>query len=111
MKQSLDEYPITLVTGARQVGKTTLVSIIEKENHYQYLTFDDTDLLALAKKDPKKFVEEHPAPIIIDEVQKAKDLFPKIEAVVNRTKREKGSQAANGMYILIGTLSDNVKAT
>lgn len=99
LKQSLDEYPITLVTGARQVGKTTLVSIIEKENHYQYLTFDDTNLLALAKN-PKKFVEDHPAPIIFDEVQKAKDLFPEIEAVVNRTKREKGSQAANGMYIL-----------
>ena len=66
LKQSLDEYPITLVTGARQVGKTTLVSMIEKENHYQYLTFDDTDLLALAKKNPKKFVEEHPAQIIFD---------------------------------------------
>ena len=108
LKRSLDEYPITLVTGARQVGKTTLVSVIEKENHYQYLTFDDTDLLALAKKDPKKFVEEHPAPIIFDEVQKAKELFPEIEAVVNRTKREKGSQAANGMYILTGSQKFNL---
>ena len=108
LKRSLDEYPITLVTGARQVGKTTLVSVIEKESHYQYLTFDDTDLLALAKKDPKKFVEEHPAPIIFDEVQKAKELFPEIEAVVNRTKREKGSQAANGMYILTGSQKFNL---
>ena len=83
LKRSLDEYPITLVTGARQVGKTTLVSVIEKESHYQYLTFDDTDLLALAKKDPKKFVEEHPAPIIFDEVQKFPRAREAIKYLVN----------------------------
>ena len=103
VKRSLDEYPITLVTGARQVGKTTLVSVIEKENGYGYLSFDDTELLALAKRDPKKFIADHPAPIIFDEVQKAKELFPEIEAVVNKVRREKGSQVANGMYILTGS--------
>lgn len=103
VKRSLDEYPITLVTGARQVGKTTLVSVIEKENGYGYLSFDDTELLASAKRDPKKFIADHPAPIIFDEVQKAKELFPEIEAVVNKVRREKGSQVANGMYILTGS--------
>lgn len=103
VKRSLDEYPITLVTGARQVGKTTLVSVIEKENGYGYLSFDDTELLASAKRDPKKFIADHPAPIIFDEVQKAKKLFPEIEAVVNKVRREKGSQVANGMYILTGS--------
>ncbi len=103
VKRSLDEYPITLVTGARQVGKTTLVSVIEKENGYGYLSFDDTELLASAKGDPKKFIADHPAPIIFDEVQKAKELFPEIEAVVNKVRREKGSQVANGMYILTGS--------
>ena len=108
VKQSLNEYPITLITGARQVGKTTLVTIIEKESDYKYLSFDDTDLLALAKTNPKKFIKEHPAPIIFDEVQKAKELFPEIEAVVNETRREKGSQAANGMYILTGSQKFNL---
>lgn len=106
--RSLNEYPITLITGARQVGKTTLVTIIEKENNYKYLSFDDTDLLAFAKTNPKEFIKEHPAPIIFDEVQKAKELFPEIEAVVNETRREKGSQAANGMYILTGSQKFNL---
>lgn len=108
VKQSLTEYPITLITGARQVGKTTLVTIIEKENGYKYLSFDDSELLASAKANPKKFIEEHPSPIIFDEVQKAKELFPEIEAVVNETRRMKGSQAANGMYILTGSLKFNL---
>lgn len=103
VKQSLSEYPITLITGARQVGKTTLVTIIEKESDYKYLSFDDTDLLALAKTNPKEFIKKHPAPIIFDEVQKAKELFPEIEAVVNETRRGKGPQSANGMYILTGS--------
>ena len=108
VKQSLNEYPITLITGARQVGKTTLVTIIEKENNYKYLSFDDSDLLAFAKANPKKFINEHPAPIIFDEVQKAKEIFPEIEAVVNETRRKKGSQAANGMYILTGSQKFNL---
>lgn len=75
---------------------------------YKYLSFDDPVLLASAKANPKKFSEEHPAPIIFDEVQKAKELFPEIEAVVNETRRKKGSQAANGMYILIGSQKFNL---
>lgn len=102
IEQSVDEYSITLITGARQVGKTTL-ALRFREKGFYYLTFDDTEMLAKAKEDPRKFVEEHPAPIIFDEIQKAKELFPEIEAAVNKVKREKGSQAANGMYILTGS--------
>lgn len=46
---STEEYPITLITGARQVGKTTLVSYFEKEMNYKYLSFDDTKVLEDAK--------------------------------------------------------------
>lgn len=102
IEQSVGEYSITLITGARQVGKTTL-ALRFKEKGFAYLTFDDTDLLANAKKNPKKFIEEHPAPIVFDEIQKAKELFPEIENAVNKRKREMGSQASNGMYILTGS--------
>lgn len=57
VKQSLTEYPVTLITGARQVGKTTLVTIIEKENGYKYLSFDDSVLLASAKASRAKNLE------------------------------------------------------
>lgn len=102
IEQSLGEYSVTLITGARQVGKTTLV-LLFRARGYSYLTFDDTDLLEDAKKNPKQFIKDHPAPIIFDEIQRAKELFPEIENAVNQVKREKGSQASNGMYILTGS--------
>ena len=102
LEQTVEEYSVTLVTGARQVGKTTLVSLF-RQRGYSYVTFDDTDLLEEAKSRPKKFVEEHPAPIIIDEAQRAVEIFPEIEAAVNKAKLEKGSAASNGMYILTGS--------
>lgn len=108
VSRSINEYPITLITGARQVGKTTLVTIIERERGYKYVSFDDTELLASVKANPKKFIKEHPAPIIFDEVQKAKELFPEIEAIVNEVRRERGSQSANGMYILTGSQKFNL---
>ena len=59
VSRSINEYPITLITGARQVGKTTLVTIIERERGYKYVSFDDTELLASAKANPKKFIKEY----------------------------------------------------
>lgn len=99
---SIEEYPVTLVTGARQVGKSTLVSYFE-EKGYKYITFDNTDLLAVAKKNPKEFIENQGYPIIIDEIQRAKELFIEIENIVNDVKKNKGTLAANGMYILTGS--------
>lgn len=106
--QCVDEYAVTLITGARQVGKTTLVSYFEKEKGYKYLTFDDTDLLAEAKENPKKFIEKYKAPLILDEVQRVQEIFIEIEAAVNNEKKLKGSQSANGMYILTGSQKFNL---
>ncbi len=100
--KSVDEYPVTLVTGARQVGKTTLMSYFEKKG-YKYYSFDDTDLLDEAKNNPKKFIEKYGDHLILDEIQRAKNLFIEIENVVNKVKREKSSKEANGMYILTGS--------
>lgn len=99
---SLKDYPITLITGARQVGKSTLVSYFEAKG-YKYITLDDTDLLVEAKSNPKHFLEKCGVPLIIDEIQKAKELFPEIEFVVNKVRKEEGSIKANGLYILTGS--------
>ena len=106
--QSTKDYPITLITGARQTGKTTLVSYFEENNGYKYLSFDDTELLEEARANPKQFLEKYGYPLILDEVQKATILFPEIERVVNETRRKKGSVAANGMYILTGSQKYNL---
>ena len=99
---SVDEYPVTLITGARQVGKSTLVSYFENKG-YKYITFDDTELLAKAKENPKKFINDLGYHVIIDEIQRAKELFIEIENVVNDFKRNNGTLATNGMYILTGS--------
>lgn len=109
---SINEYPVTLITGARQVGKTTLVSYFEKEMNYKYLSFDNKTILEEAKKSPIEFLEKYGEHIIIDEVQKFEEIFIEIERLVNDKRRLKGSLAANGMYILTGsekfTLMKNV---
>ena len=99
---SVDEYPVTLITGARQVGKSTLVSYFENKG-YKYITFDDTELLAKAKENPKKFINDLGYHVIIDEIQRVKELFIEIENVVNDFKRNNGTLATNGMYILTGS--------
>ena len=57
----------------------------------------------MAKSDPKTFFTVHKAPLIIDEAQKAPELFPEIEAIVNKSRLEKGNKESNGMYILSGS--------
>ena len=52
------------------------------------------------KNDPKSFLEIHSYPLIIDEAQRVPELFPEIEAIVNRSRLERGNKESNGMYIL-----------
>ena len=99
---STNVYPVTLITGARQVGKSTLVSYFENQG-YKYISLDDTQLLKKAKNNPKKFLIEQGYPLIIDEIQRAKELFIEIENIVNCEKKEKGTLQSNGMYILTGS--------
>ena len=53
VRKSIDEYPVTLITGAKQVGKSTLVSYFE-EKWCRYITFDDTDLLIKSNENSKR---------------------------------------------------------
>lgn len=106
--RNTEEYPVTLITGARQVGKTTLVTYFEQEKGYRYISFDDTDLLNEAKQNPKAFLEKQGYPLIIDEVQRETGMFVEIERIVNEKRRKEGSQAANGMYILTGSEKYNL---
>lgn len=97
----IKSFPVTLVTGARQVGKSTLCYELHKELNYNYVSLDDMDERQLANNDPKFFLSKHKSPLIIDEVQNAPILFEYIESVVNKKRLETGN--ANGMYILTGS--------
>ena len=88
-------FKVLLVTGPRQVGKTTLLLHLKPQN-MEYVTLDDEVLRNQAINDPKLFLEEHPAPLLIDEVQYAPNLFSYIK--INVDKEQK-----NGMYWLTGS--------
>lgn len=97
---SVKSRPVTLITGARQVGKSTLAQLFMKDG-FSYVSLDNSRERELAKKDPNMFLELHPWPLIIDEVQRAPELFEAIEEIVNR---EKMSNPRNyGMYIITGS--------
>ena len=88
-------FPVVAVTGARQVGKTTLLQEIS-EVERQYVSLDDPFLLKAAKEDPELFLQNHPAPLLIDEVQYAPELLPFIKMRVDAAKEK-------GMYWLTGS--------
>ena len=98
---NINSYPVTLVTGARQIGKSTLCYELTREYDFNYVSLDDLDNRSEAINDPKFFLEKHKAPLIIDEVQYAPILFEYIEAIVNKRRLETGD--ANGMYVLTGS--------
>ena len=74
-------FPAVLVTGARQVGKTTLLRRLAEaaEEPRRYVTLDDPLVLELAKEDPALFMQRFPAPVLIDEIQYAPELLPHIQ--------------------------------
>jgi len=99
--KALKNKPVVLITGARQVGKSTLCGEIKKEYGYEYVSLDNLRERDTAIRDPELFLSLHKAPLIIDEVQYAPKLLDVIESIVNKVKFEGGNN--KGMYILTGS--------
>lgn len=91
-------FPAVLVTGARQVGKTTLLRRLAEaaEEPRRYVTLDDPLVLELAKEDPALFMQRFPAPVLIDEIQYAPELLPHIKMAADAQRRP-------GMFWLTGS--------
>ncbi len=97
IKRALKYFPVVLLTGARQVGKSTLaLDILET-----YMTFDDITVYASARSDPTTFVNSLKKPVVIDEVQKMPEILNTIKMDVDRKR-------VNGSYLLTG--SSNIMA-
>lgn len=80
-------FPVLLVTGPRQVGKTTLLRHLA-ETERTYVTLDDPDIRYLAKRDPALFMQRYTPPILIDEIQYAPELLPYIKMSVDGSRRK-----------------------
>jgi len=77
-KKAALQFPAMLVTGARQVGKTTFLKHMMDQER-TYVTLDDPILLSLAKEDPSLFMQRFRPPLLIDEIQYAPELLPYIK--------------------------------
>ncbi|MSQ47764.1 MAG: ATP-binding protein [Deltaproteobacteria bacterium] len=97
LQAALADTPIVLLTGARQTGKSTLVQDIASTTHpARYLTFDDSGALSAVRTDPAGFLAGMDGAVILDEVQRAPELFLALKAAVDRDRRP-------GRFLLTGS--------
>lgn len=80
-----NEFPVIVLSGARQVGKSTMLKMI-KDDNMNYVTLDDLDARNLALSDPKYFLQQYSYPLLIDEIQYAPNLLPYIKMIVDDEK-------------------------
>ena len=81
-----DQFPVLLLTGPRQVGKTTFLQHNCPKNR-NYVTLDDPVLRNLAREDPALFLQRFPPPVLIDEIQYAPGLLSYIKMIVDSEKK------------------------
>lgn len=87
------QFKVLLVTGARQVGKSTLLKHCDKKRNY--VTLDDYNVREMAINEPELFLQRYKAPLIIDEIQYAPNLLSYIKIAVDNSE-EKGQYWLTG---------------
>jgi predicted AAA+ superfamily ATPase len=84
-----DQFKVLLLTGPRQIGKTTVLENLQKESR-SYVSLDALDVRLAAKEDPAGLIDRLSLPVLIDEVQYAPELFSYIKMMVDKEKIKKG---------------------
>lgn len=106
-------FKAVLVTGARQVGKTTMLKHMAEKQSRTYVSMDNTMARTLAKSDPVLFFQTYKPPIIIDEIQKAPELFEQIKIMCDESEERglfwlTGSQQYKTMKNIRETLAGRI---
>lgn len=101
VQAALLDTPVVLIIGPRQAGKSTMaqqvaLSRTDTGEQTRYITLDDLDVLAAAKQDPVEFIASLDGPVVIDEIQRAPELFLSIKASVDRNRQP-------GRFLLTGS--------
>lgn len=95
-----EHYPVVMVCGQRQVGKSTMLNHI-KEKERRYVTLDDGNARRLAEKDPALFFETYGFPLLIDEFQRVPSILLEMKRIVDQKALD--GEDNNGMYWLTGS--------
>ena len=94
VKRMNSSFPVVLITGPRQVGKTTVFKCCDDKRNY--VSLDTLENRKLAKENPALFLQRFEAPLLIDEIQYAPELLPYIKAIVDEKKQK-------GMFWITGS--------
>jgi len=92
-------YPVVMVCGQRQVGKSTMLNNIKGER--KYITFDDMKAKTLARNDPELFFDTYGYPILIDEFQKEPSILEEIKRIIDQ--KTLNNENTNGLFWLTGS--------
>ena len=105
-KEMEKTFPVVMVTGSRQVGKTTMLKELTENKNINYVTLDSLDARALAKEDPELFLRTYETPLIIDEFQYAPNILSYIKIIVDEKRHERVKDSnvkVNGLFYLTGS--------
>ena len=94
LRRLATQFPVITITGPRQSGKTTLAQHCFR--NYDYVNLEEPESRAYASEDPKGFLADHPAPIILDEIQRVPMLLSYIQVLSDRDRKL-------GQYVLTGS--------
>jgi uncharacterized protein len=95
LKHSARTRPAIVLTGARQTGKTA--TLLHLFPGYEFVSLDLPTEAEQAEKEPERFLQRHPPPVIIDEVQYAPGLFRRLKAAIDANRKR------NGQFLLTGS--------
>ena len=108
LAEYIGKYPVIMITGPRQVGKTTLLNYMKEnsKDKLNYVTLDDMINRMQAQEDPELFLRTHEAPLVIDEFQYAPKLLSYIKIMVDKARQNEmfGDKKKTGtLYYLTGS--------
>lgn len=108
LRRLVAQRPAVVVTGARQTGKTSLLRHLFPS--WTFVTLDLPSEAAMAQERPDEFLRRYPAPLIVDEVQYAPDLFRHLKRAIDQHRGERGQYALTGSqkFTLMGSVSESL---
>ena len=103
LKTTIDTFPAVLITGPRQIGKSSLLQMVAKD--YEYITFDNPIHLEQAKKDPGLFLMNHSSKLILDEIQYIPELFSYLKIKIDemRFSALQNNKSQECLFLFLGS--------
>lgn len=99
IKEASRKYPVILLTGPRQSGKTTLATTLFKD--YTYILLEEPDQRRLATEDPRGFFKHYSGSLILDEVQNVPDLLSYIQGIIDQPTSKRQFILTGSQHLLL----------